>query len=103
VIAAPNLTLPQLAALFSLCQVLVSSDTGPMHLGAAAGVPTLGLFSVSKPDHYHPLGTSSRYVKCGSMEQLDVETVYQNFLRILASLPPRHPVQRNLHRDQSRP
>jgi len=91
VIPAPNLTLPQLAALFSRCHVLVSSDTGPMHLGAAAGVPTLGLFSVSRPDHYHPLGASSRYVKCDSMDQLDVEIVYQNFLQILASLPTQHP------------
>jgi len=87
VIPAPNLALPQLAALFSRCHVLVSNDTGPMHLGAAAGVPTLGLFSVARPNHYHPLGASSRYVKCDSMEQLDLETVYQHFLQMLVSLP----------------
>ncbi|MSO22194.1 MAG: glycosyltransferase family 9 protein [Acidobacteria bacterium] len=92
VIPAPNLALPQLAALFNRCHVLVSNDTGPMHLGAAAGVPTLGLFSVARPNHYHPLGASSRYVKCDSMEQLDLEIVYQNFLQILASLPTQHPL-----------
>ena len=87
VIPAPNLALPQLAALFNRCHVLVSNDTGPMHLGAAAGVPTLGLFSVARPNHYHPLGASSRTVSCASIEQLDTETVYQHFLQILVSLP----------------
>jgi lipopolysaccharide heptosyltransferase II len=90
VIPAPNLALPQLAALFNRCHVLVSNDTGPMHLGAAAGVPTLGLFSVARPNHYHPLGASSRYVNCPSIEQLDTETVYQHVLQILGSLPTRH-------------
>jgi heptosyltransferase II len=86
VISASNLALPQLAALFSRCQVLVSNDTGPMHLGAAAGAATLGLFSVARPDHYCPLGTFSQYVKCDSMEQLDLDTVYQHVLQMLVSL-----------------
>ena len=84
-IPAPNLALPQLAALFNRCDVLVSNDTGPMHLGAAAGVPTLGLFSVARPNHYHPLGAASRYVSCPSIEQLDTETVYQCVLEMLVS------------------
>ena len=87
VIPAPNLALPQLAALFSCCDVLVSNDTGPMHLGAAAGAPTLGLFSVARPNHYHPLGALSRYVSCSPIEHLATETVYQHFLQILALLP----------------
>jgi ADP-heptose:LPS heptosyltransferase len=87
VIPAPNLPLPQLAALFNRCHVLVSNDTGPMHLGAAAGVPTLGLFSVARPDHYHPLGAASRWVSCPLIEQLDADIVYQHFLQILGSLP----------------
>jgi heptosyltransferase-2 len=95
VIPAPNLVLPQLAALFNRCDVLVSNDTGPMHLGAAAGVPTLGLFSVARPNHYHPLGEFSRCVSCPSIEQLDTETVYQNFLEILASLATQHSLLRD--------
>lgn len=87
VIPAPNLALPQLAALFNRCHVLVSNDTGPMHLGAAMGVPTLGLFSVARPNHYRPLGASSRYVSCAPIEQLATETVYHQFLQILTALP----------------
>ena len=100
VIPAPNLALPQLAALFSRCDVLVSNDTGPMHLGAAAGVPTLGLFSVARPNHYHPLGESSRAVSCPSIEQLDTETVYEHFLEILASLPTQHARLRDTDQDR---
>ena len=99
VIPAPNLALPQLAALFSRCDVLVSNDTGPMHLGAAAGVPTLGLFSVARPNHYHPLGESSRCLSCPSIEQLDAETVYQQFLEIVASLPTQHAPLQDTHQD----
>jgi lipopolysaccharide heptosyltransferase II len=100
VIPAPNLALLQLAALFNRCDVLVSNDTGPMHLGAAAGVPTLGLFSVARPNHYHPLGTASRWVSCLSIEQLDAEIVYQHFLQILGSLPTQLSRLRDAHQDQ---
>ena len=100
VIPAPNLALPQLAALFNRCDVLVSNDTGPMHLGAAAGVPTLGLFSVARPNHYHPLGTASRWVSCPSIEQLDAEIVYQHFLQMLGSLPTQLSRLRDAHQDQ---
>jgi len=100
VIPAPNLALPQLTALFNRCDVLVSNDTGPMHLGAAAGVPTLGLFSVARPNHYHPLGESSRTVSCPSIEQLDTEIVYQHFLEILALLPAQHSLMQDNQQDQ---
>lgn len=36
--------IPGLAALLERCELLVSGDTGPMHLGAAVGTPIVGLF-----------------------------------------------------------
>jgi ADP-heptose:LPS heptosyltransferase len=99
VIPAPNLALPQLAALFGRCDVLISNDTGPMHLGAAVGVPTLGLFSVARPNHYRPLGEFSRSVSCPSIDQLDTETVYRNFLQILSSLPVQRSPLLDAHQD----
>jgi ADP-heptose:LPS heptosyltransferase len=99
VVPAPNLALPQLAALFNRCDVLVSNDTGPMHLGAAAGVPTLGLFSVASPKHYHPLGALSRYVACTPIEHLATDTVYQHFMQILALVPKRNLASRDGDRD----
>ena len=83
VVPALNFPLPKLAAMISLCTILVSNDTGPMHLGAAVGVPTLGLFSIARPEHYRPLGELSDYAKSASIAALDVEEVYENVVRIL--------------------
>ncbi len=83
VLQALNFPLPKLAAMISRCSILVSNDTGPMHLGAAVGVPTLGLFSIARPEHYRPLGRLSRYAKAASIEALEVEDVYEGFVRIL--------------------
>lgn len=59
VLGAP---LPELVREISGVDVLVSNDSGPMHIGSALGVPTLGIFSESLPLHYRPLGAVDRYV-----------------------------------------
>ena len=48
--------LDRLAALLGLLDVFVAADSGPMHLAAAAGTPTIGLFRVTSPENYAPLG-----------------------------------------------
>lgn len=50
------------AAAISLCQFYIGNDSGLMHCAAAAGVPTLGLFGPSRPEHYRPWGEKSSYV-----------------------------------------
>lgn len=71
-----NLSLPELAAAIAQCQLLVSNDTGPMHLGPAMGIPTLGLFSLGLPEHYHPLGDSSQYLQKNPIENLELSEVF---------------------------
>jgi hypothetical protein len=44
-----QLNLPDTAALLSQCAALVSNDSGIMHLGAALGIPTLGVFGITSP------------------------------------------------------
>ena len=44
-----SLDLPDTAALLSECSVLVSNDSGLMHVGAALGIPTLGIFGITSP------------------------------------------------------
>jgi ADP-heptose:LPS heptosyltransferase len=41
--------LPGLAALLSQLRLLVTNDTGPMHLAAAVGIPTVSVWGPSDP------------------------------------------------------
>ncbi|WP_237488059.1 glycosyltransferase family 9 protein [Hufsiella ginkgonis] len=46
-----TMTLPQLIAFLHVANGLVASGTGPLHLAAASGIHTLGLFPPKKPIH----------------------------------------------------
>ncbi|MGA2409982.1 MAG: glycosyltransferase family 9 protein [Candidatus Binataceae bacterium] len=50
------------AGVLSQADLLVSNDTGIMHLGAAVGTPTVGLFGASSPDQWAPFGPRVSYV-----------------------------------------
>jgi lipopolysaccharide heptosyltransferase I len=67
--------IPQLAALIDSSRVLVSNDTGPMHLGPALGVPTLALFSVGYPEHFRPTGPTDRFLRESPIERIEVGKV----------------------------
>ncbi len=49
-------------ALLSQSDLLICSDTGVMHLGAALGVPTVGLFGPNTPRCWGPVGPRAAYV-----------------------------------------
>src|SRR5206468_11782841 len=70
-----SVTIPELAALIASTQLLVSNDTGPMHLGPALGVPTLGLFSVGYPEHFRPTGPADRYLRGNPIQCIEVNEV----------------------------
>ncbi len=59
---AGRLTLGEAAAALSRCALYVGNDSGLMHLAAAAGAPTLGLFGPSPPEEYAPAGPRAAYV-----------------------------------------
>lgn len=48
---AGRLDLGQLAALVALAPVLVSNNTGPAHIAAAAGTPVVDLYALTNPQH----------------------------------------------------
>jgi ADP-heptose:LPS heptosyltransferase len=70
-----DLTLPRLASTIASARLLVSNDTGPMHIGPAVGVPTLGLFSVGLPEHFRPVGPNDRYLRGVPIERIEVRDV----------------------------
>ncbi len=61
--AAGKFTLGETAALLNRCQLLIANDSGPLHLGAAIGIPTIGLFGPTNPEQFHPYRQSlHRYI-----------------------------------------
>jgi lipopolysaccharide heptosyltransferase II len=48
------LPLRQLAAIISTCSVYVSNDAGPMHISAAVGTPTIGIFGPGEENIWFP-------------------------------------------------
>jgi lipopolysaccharide heptosyltransferase II len=48
---AGQLDLPDLAAVLSLAPVLLSNNTGPVHLAAAVGTPVVDLYALTNPQH----------------------------------------------------
>lgn len=61
--AAGTLDLPTLAAVLERLDVLVTGDTGPMHLAAAVGTPTVAIFGPSSPARYAPRGPIHEIVR----------------------------------------
>jgi ADP-heptose:LPS heptosyltransferase len=51
-----SLSLPEVAAVLTRCALFVGNDSGLMHLSAATGTPTLGLFGPSRVEEYAPAG-----------------------------------------------
>jgi ADP-heptose:LPS heptosyltransferase len=56
---AGQLTLKELMALFSRARLLITNDSGPMHIAAAVGLSTVALFGPESPELYGPLGNKS--------------------------------------------
>jgi heptosyltransferase-3 len=58
-----GLDLLQAAACLKRCAFYVGNDSGLMHLAAATGIPTLGLFGPSPDDRYAPWGPHCAVVR----------------------------------------
>ena len=53
---APETSLKQLGALVSRCQIVIANDSGPMHISAAVGTPTVGIFGPTQWKLQGPFG-----------------------------------------------
>jgi lipopolysaccharide heptosyltransferase II len=111
-VIAGDVDLPVLAAVLARCHLLVTGDTGPMHLAAAVDTPIVAVFGPSDPTRYAPLTPRARVVRvdlpcspCNRIRQpparcvghtpdcldkVTVEIVVQAAREVLAA--PAHPV-----------
>jgi ADP-heptose:LPS heptosyltransferase len=69
------LTLPEAAACFRRCALFIGNDSGLMHMAAAAGAPTIGLFGPTDAATYSPAGRCAVAVVGDSMAAISVEQV----------------------------
>ncbi len=99
VIAAGETSLRQLLALMARCRLMVTNDSGPMHLAAAMRVPLVAIFGSTDERATGPLGKRVRVVKrsvecspCGlrvcpidfrCMTEISVEEVFQATLELV--------------------
>jgi ADP-heptose:LPS heptosyltransferase len=74
---AGKLSLPEVAACLSRAALFVGNDSGLMHLAAAAGAPTLGLFGPTNAAEYGPAGRQAMAVvgQTARMDSIPVEQV----------------------------
>jgi lipopolysaccharide heptosyltransferase II len=98
-IVSGTTTLRQSMALMERCRLIVSNDSGPMHLAAALGTPVVALFGSTDERATGPIGPRARVVKhgvacspCGLREcpinfrcmlGLSVDEVYRAALRLV--------------------
>jgi heptosyltransferase-2/heptosyltransferase-3 len=63
VIVTGKTSLQELAALLARCDLVISNDSGPVHVAAAVGTPTITIFGPSDDVKYRPLGDKHKIVK----------------------------------------
>ena len=107
----PETSLSQLGALLRQLTLVVSNDSGPMHIAAAVGTPVLGIYGPTNPALQGPYGDRHVVVRREGLDclgcnrtqcpighpcmlTLEVDTVMQGILalceRNAISLPPRN-------------
>lgn len=62
-VMAGRTSLRQLVSLVSECDVLVSNDSGPMHVGYAVGTPLVAIFGSTSPELTGPLGPGNVMIR----------------------------------------
>jgi len=92
-------SLKELAYLFSRATAVVTTDSGPMHIAAAMGTPTVALFGPTDPSRTGPYGRGHRVIRAGvvcspcflkrcdhryCMDNITVDTVFDAVAGILA-------------------
>ncbi len=102
-VLAPPTSLKEMGAILKLSHLLVTNDSGPMHIAAALGVPTLAIFGPTSPRLQGPYGNISEIVRnekldcleCNltrcpignlCMTQLDPENVFSRLQALLVKI-----------------
>jgi ADP-heptose:LPS heptosyltransferase len=73
-------TLVELAALLKKCKLLISGDSGPVHLASCVGTPVVAIFRNDTPGkgpvRWGPVSAGSSVVEKTSLQDITVEEVF---------------------------
>jgi len=83
----PTTSLSELGALLKRCTVLISNDSGPMHMAAAVGTPVLGIYGPTNPALQGPFGPRNLTVRNEGLDCLGCN---------LTTCPISHPCMQDL-------
>ena len=99
----PRTSLKQLAAILQRCSLMVTNDSGPMHIAAAMGTPIVAIYGPTRPQLQGPVTKQSEivqnkkllclgcnYTKCPienpCMEELSVKVVEHSVRKLVERL-----------------
>lgn len=105
IITAGKTTIAQTACLLERCRLVVSNDSGPMHLAQAVGANIIALFGPGDCNRIRPYGNPNKYiivtkkVDCAPcykltckdhrcMKDITVDDVFQAAVRLISSCSP---------------
>lgn len=72
-LSCPDLNV--LAGAVAGASAYIGNDSGPSHLAAAIGTPTVALFGPTRPEHFAPRGQAVRTIRCEPIDSISVEQV----------------------------
>jgi len=80
-----NQAIRDVASMISFADLVVSNDTGIMHVAAAVGTPVLSLFGPTEPGEWAPTGEKHRYIRGEDHDTLKIpyEEVLKTALEML--------------------
>lgn len=83
---APSTTIPELSALLRRASLVVAGDTGPLHLAAALGTPSIGLYGPTRAARNGPYGVHCRSLESlnGSVASISPDEVFRVAVGLLA-------------------
>jgi lipopolysaccharide heptosyltransferase II len=64
----PATSIKQMASVISHCTVLIANDSGPMHISATVGTPTIALFGPTDPKLQGPYGNKHEIVRLDALD-----------------------------------
>lgn len=71
----------EIAALMANTSVFIGADSGIMHLAAAGGVPTIGLFNPTDPNRFGPYGGKNIAVNTNETDTTGLVKIVRNILQ----------------------